>query len=182
MSFDPWYKVVTARKEVQEGRSFNRDEFAIALEQVVAGTAPEDYRDPAQFFARTCFHPALREHAGIGPPKALGEDRQHRAGCSRSSPSSAAARRTRGALGHRQVQVPRVYPWRSGRSSQNWDLPKPCGWRRRASRPRPPSRHAGFARAFGVAPSILVYFTDPPTLFRTLTLGLRQAKGIMSLG
>ena len=62
---EPWYKVATPRKEVREGRSFNPDEFAIALEQVVAGTAPEDYRNPAQFFARTCFTRALREHAGM---------------------------------------------------------------------------------------------------------------------
>ncbi|MBI4730026.1 MAG: DUF499 domain-containing protein [Acidobacteria bacterium] len=62
---EPWYKVATPRKEVREGRSFNPDEFAIALEQVVAGTAPEDYRDPVQFFARTCFTRALREHAGM---------------------------------------------------------------------------------------------------------------------
>ena len=62
---EPWYKVATPRKEVREGRSFNPDEFAIALEQVVAGTAPEDYRDPAKFFARTCFTRALREHAGM---------------------------------------------------------------------------------------------------------------------
>lgn len=62
---EPWYKIATLRKEVREGRSFNPDEFAIALEQVVAGTAPEDYRDPAQFFARTCFTRALREHAGM---------------------------------------------------------------------------------------------------------------------
>lgn len=62
---EPWYKVVTPRKEVREGRSFNPDEFAIALEQVVAGTAPEDYRDPAQFFSRTCWTRALREHAGL---------------------------------------------------------------------------------------------------------------------
>jgi hypothetical protein len=62
---EPWYKVALPRKEVREGRSFNPDEFAIALEQVVAGTAPEDYRDPAQFFARTCFTRALREHAGM---------------------------------------------------------------------------------------------------------------------
>src|SRR5512140_1431957 len=60
---EPWYKVATRRKEVREGRSFNPDEFAIALERAVAGTAPEDYRDPAQFFARTCFTRALREHA-----------------------------------------------------------------------------------------------------------------------
>ncbi len=31
----------------------------------MAGTAPEDYRDPKQFFARTCFTRALREHAGM---------------------------------------------------------------------------------------------------------------------
>lgn len=62
---EPWYKVVTPRKEVREGRSFNPDEFAIALEQVVAGTAPVDYRDPAMFFARTYFTRALREHTGI---------------------------------------------------------------------------------------------------------------------
>ena len=62
---EPWYRTVTLRKEVREGRSFSPDEFAIALEQVVADTAPEDYRDPAQFFARTCFTRALREHAGM---------------------------------------------------------------------------------------------------------------------
>ncbi len=62
---DPWYKVVMLRKEVREGRSFSPDEFAIALEQVVAETAPVDYRDPAQFFARTCFTRALKEHAGM---------------------------------------------------------------------------------------------------------------------
>ncbi|MDE0143354.1 MAG: DUF499 domain-containing protein [Caldilineaceae bacterium] len=62
---NPWYKVVTPREEVREGRSFSPDEFAIALEQVVAGTAPPDYSDPAQFFARTCFTRALTEHAGL---------------------------------------------------------------------------------------------------------------------
>ena len=65
MAIDPWYKIVTLRKEVREGRSFSPDEFAIALEQVVARTAPEDYSDPAQFFSRTCFTRALKEHAGM---------------------------------------------------------------------------------------------------------------------
>lgn len=62
---EPWHKIVIPRKEVREGRSFNPDEFAIALEQVVAGTAPEDYVDPEKFFSRTCFTRALREHAGM---------------------------------------------------------------------------------------------------------------------
>ena len=61
----PWYKNVTLRREVREGRSFSPDEFAIALEQVVAETAPEDYRDPVQFFARTCLTRALTDHAGM---------------------------------------------------------------------------------------------------------------------
>lgn len=62
---EPWHKVATPRKEVREGRSFNPDEFAIHLEQVIAKTAPEDYRDPKQFFARTCFTRALCEHSGM---------------------------------------------------------------------------------------------------------------------
>ncbi len=62
---EPWYKAVTPRREVREGRSFNPDEFAIALEQVVAGTAPDDYRDPRQFFERTVFTRALREHTAM---------------------------------------------------------------------------------------------------------------------
>jgi len=62
---EPWYKLVTPRKEVREGRSFNPDEFAIALEQVVAGTAPDDYQKPEQFFARTCFTRALCDNSGM---------------------------------------------------------------------------------------------------------------------
>jgi predicted AAA+ superfamily ATPase len=62
---EPWYKVVQPREEVREGRSFNPDEFAIALEQVVAGTAPSDYTNPVNFFARTCFTKALHEHVSM---------------------------------------------------------------------------------------------------------------------
>ena len=62
---EPWYKVTTPRTEVREGRSFNPDEFAIALEQVVAGTAPEDYRDAKKFFDRTVLTRALTEHLGL---------------------------------------------------------------------------------------------------------------------
>jgi hypothetical protein len=38
---EPWYKTTTPRREVREGRSFDPDEFAIALERVVAGNAPQ---------------------------------------------------------------------------------------------------------------------------------------------
>ena len=67
MPLDPWYRVVTLRKEVREGRSFSPDEFAIALEQVVSGSkeAPADYTDPEQFFSRTYFTRALTKHSGM---------------------------------------------------------------------------------------------------------------------
>ncbi|EQD71197.1 AAA family ATPase [mine drainage metagenome] len=72
-SLEPWYRVVTPRPEVRKGRSFNPDEFAIALEQVVRGNAPLDYLDPKQFFSRTVFTRALREHLGMVLRRLRGE-------------------------------------------------------------------------------------------------------------
>lgn len=73
MSLKPWYNTVVPREEVRRGRSFNPDEFAIALEQVVAGSAPEDYVKPGQFFARTCFTAALTEHMAMVLRRLAGE-------------------------------------------------------------------------------------------------------------
>ena len=70
---DPWYRVVTPRKEVREGRSFNPDEFAIDLDQVVNGNAPDDYKIPEQFFSRTYFTQALTEHTGTVLRRLSGE-------------------------------------------------------------------------------------------------------------
>src|SRR3989454_2088606 len=70
---EPWYKVALPRAEVREGRSFNPNEFAIALEQVVSDRGPEDYRKPEKFFARTYFTRALREHSGMILRRLLGE-------------------------------------------------------------------------------------------------------------
>lgn len=68
-----WYKVVTAREEVRQGRSFNPDEFAIALEQVVEGRGPDDYSNPARFFARTYFTEALGQHVAMVLRRLAGE-------------------------------------------------------------------------------------------------------------
>src|SRR5208283_2353986 len=62
---EPWYKVVSPRKELREGRSLDPSEFAVHLEQVVAGTAPRDYVEPEKFFARNYFSRALVEHCGM---------------------------------------------------------------------------------------------------------------------
>ena len=60
----PWYKVATPREEVRQGRSFNPDEFAIDLNQVVSGTGPPDYVRPDEFFSRTSLTAALASHLG----------------------------------------------------------------------------------------------------------------------
>jgi len=70
---EPWYRITLPRNEVREGRSFNPDEFAIALERVVTGGGPEDYRDPEKFLARTSFTRALREHTGLVLRRLSGE-------------------------------------------------------------------------------------------------------------
>ncbi len=58
---------------MRAGRSFSPDEFAIALEQVVAGTTPADYSDPAQFFSRTCFTDTLTDHNSMVLRRLAGE-------------------------------------------------------------------------------------------------------------
>jgi predicted AAA+ superfamily ATPase len=65
---DPWYKVVTPRKEVRRGRSFNPDEFAVHLDQVVSGRAPDDYRDPEKFFSRNVFTRPTATRSATRPP------------------------------------------------------------------------------------------------------------------
>jgi hypothetical protein len=49
---DARWKLTTPRKEARGGRSFNPDELALALEPVVAGTAPQDYQKRPRFFSR----------------------------------------------------------------------------------------------------------------------------------
>ena len=92
---DPWYKIVTPRKEVREGRSFNPDEFAIALDQVVDGKAPADYQDPEQFFSRTYFTQSPDRTHRHGPEKTVWTDREAPPRYSPSSPSSGVERPTR---------------------------------------------------------------------------------------
>jgi hypothetical protein len=48
MPTGPWYKVTTPRAEVREGGPFSPDEFAIALEQVVARKAQPRLPPPRQ--------------------------------------------------------------------------------------------------------------------------------------
>ena len=78
---EPWYRVVTPRKEVREGRSFNPDEFAIALGP---GGGREELRPTTRtrssFFSRTYFTQSLTEHTGTVLRRLSGQDRERRPG------------------------------------------------------------------------------------------------------
>jgi hypothetical protein len=49
----PWYKIVEPREDLREGRPLDASEFAVHLDKVREGTAPDVYRDPKRFFDRT---------------------------------------------------------------------------------------------------------------------------------
>ncbi len=49
----PWYKVITPREDLREGRPLDTAEFAVHLDHVRDGRAPQDYQDPKRFFDRT---------------------------------------------------------------------------------------------------------------------------------
>lgn len=53
MALKPWYKIVTPRDDLKEGRPLDAAEFAVNLDLVRNGQASEDYLDPKQFFKRT---------------------------------------------------------------------------------------------------------------------------------
>lgn len=49
----PWYGAVTPREDLRDNRPLDASEFAIHLDQVCDGRAPEDYTQPDRFFERT---------------------------------------------------------------------------------------------------------------------------------
>lgn len=53
MALKPWYKVVTPREDLREGKPLDASEFAVHLDQIRDGRAPNDYQNPEQFFERT---------------------------------------------------------------------------------------------------------------------------------
>ena len=53
MALKPWYKVVTPREDLREGRALDASEFAVHLDQIRDGRARPDYQRPDQFFERT---------------------------------------------------------------------------------------------------------------------------------
>jgi hypothetical protein len=64
MALKPWYKVMTPREDLRDGRPLDASEFAVHLDHVRDGRAPEDYQKPERFFDRTFLTASLRELGG----------------------------------------------------------------------------------------------------------------------
>jgi hypothetical protein len=60
----PWYKVVTPREDLREGKPLDAAEFAVHLDQVRDRRGSEEYFNPARFFERTFLTRNLGEVAG----------------------------------------------------------------------------------------------------------------------
>ena len=72
----PWYKVVTPREDLREGKPLDASEFAVHLDHVRDGRAPAVYQDPKQFFERTYLTQKPVRLRRRGDPPAVGrEDR-----------------------------------------------------------------------------------------------------------
>ena len=59
MALKPWYKVITPREDLREGKPLDASEFAVHLDHVRDGRAPAVYQDPKQFFERTYLTKSL---------------------------------------------------------------------------------------------------------------------------
>jgi len=64
MAIKPWYKVVTPREDLREGKPLDASEFAVHLDHVRDGRAGEDYQNPERFFERTFLSKNLIQLAG----------------------------------------------------------------------------------------------------------------------
>lgn len=53
MALKPWHILVTPREDLREGKPLDASEFAVHLDQIRDGRAPNDYQKPDQFFERT---------------------------------------------------------------------------------------------------------------------------------
>ena len=94
MALKPWYKVVTPREDLREGRPLDAAEFAVHLDQVRDGRAPADYQRADQFFERTYLTQTLTT-LGAQVIRRLAGERLKPQPFSTWRPSLAAARPTR---------------------------------------------------------------------------------------
>jgi hypothetical protein len=63
MPLKPWYREVEPRDDLKDGRPLDASEFAVHLDDVREGRAPDDYKNPERFFDRTVLTDSLK---GLG--------------------------------------------------------------------------------------------------------------------
>ncbi|WP_197078759.1 ATP-binding protein [Methanosarcina sp. Kolksee] len=63
LALKPWYKLVTPREDLREGRPLDASEFAVHLDQIREGRAPDDYQNPVRFLDRTYLTENLEKTA-----------------------------------------------------------------------------------------------------------------------
>lgn len=63
MAMKPWYKVVTPREDLRAGKPLDASEFAVHLDHVRDGRAPDVYQRPAEFFECTFLTKSLQDLA-----------------------------------------------------------------------------------------------------------------------
>lgn len=60
MDLKPWYKVITPRQDLRDGKPLDASEFAVHLDHIRDNKAPEDYQSPERFFERTYLTKGLK--------------------------------------------------------------------------------------------------------------------------
>lgn len=63
LALKPWYKLVTPREDLREGKPLDASEFAVHLDHIREGRAPEDYQNPVRFLDRTYLTENLEKTA-----------------------------------------------------------------------------------------------------------------------
>ena len=94
MALKPWYRVVTPREDLREGKPLDASEFAVHLDQVRDGRAPTDYQKPERFFDRTYLTSNLTSPVRRGGPPVCPASTRKPPPSSTSPRSSAVARPT----------------------------------------------------------------------------------------
>lgn len=69
----PWYKVVTPREDLRQGKPLDAAEFAVHLDQVRDQRGSEDYYNPVRFFERTFLTKNLADVASQVVRRLAGE-------------------------------------------------------------------------------------------------------------